>query len=218
MAMSACAVLQPAPPVAESNPKRDAILVAAERLFLDRGYAGTSMDAIAEAAPVSKPTLYNHFRDKDALFAAVVLQWCQQFLADVKGVLDHAQTAEDALRAMAAKFLDMIHDERALSVHRIVVSEWRQFPDLCTQFYSCGPSSSMGLLADYLRRQHDAGTMNVPHPECAAGLFFSMLKGDLHTQCLLGLRGPLSQADKDGVVDFVVPFFLRGLAADATRA
>ena len=55
-----------------NNPKRQAILNAAKRVFIAHGYSGTSMEAIAEAAPVSKPTLYNHFKGKQELFAAVI--------------------------------------------------------------------------------------------------------------------------------------------------
>ena len=54
------------------NPKRQAILDAAKRAFIDHGYSGASMEAIAEAAPVSKPTLYTHFKGKQELFAAVI--------------------------------------------------------------------------------------------------------------------------------------------------
>jgi AcrR family transcriptional regulator len=43
------------------------VLEAALTLFAERGIAGTSMDAIAEASGVSKATIYNHWADKDAL-------------------------------------------------------------------------------------------------------------------------------------------------------
>lgn len=43
------------------------ILEAALQLFAERGIEATSMDAIAEAAGVSKATIYNHWRDKDKL-------------------------------------------------------------------------------------------------------------------------------------------------------
>jgi AcrR family transcriptional regulator len=43
------------------------VLVAALRLFAERGIDATSMDAIAEASGVSKATIYKHWPDKDAL-------------------------------------------------------------------------------------------------------------------------------------------------------
>ena len=52
--------------------KRAAVLEAAKALFLARGYDGTSMDAVAQAAGVSKLTVYSHFQDKDTLFVEAV--------------------------------------------------------------------------------------------------------------------------------------------------
>ena len=52
--------------------KLEAILDAANALFLERGIAATTMDAVAERASVSKMTVYANFRDKPALLAAVL--------------------------------------------------------------------------------------------------------------------------------------------------
>ncbi|HET6586161.1 MAG TPA: helix-turn-helix domain-containing protein, partial [Oleiagrimonas sp.] len=48
--------------------KRAAILAASIDLFTRQGFEGTSMDAVATAAGVSKLTVYSHFGDKDNLF------------------------------------------------------------------------------------------------------------------------------------------------------
>jgi TetR/AcrR family transcriptional repressor of mexJK operon len=60
--------------------KRQAILESAKRLFLEQGYDGSSMDAIAKAAGVSKLTVYNHFHDKENLFVAAVEAHCENQL------------------------------------------------------------------------------------------------------------------------------------------
>jgi len=65
-------------PVADPTPrtqaKRDAIHAAAQELFPLRGFEGTSMDAIASAAHVSKQTLYRYYQNKEALFIATLQQ------------------------------------------------------------------------------------------------------------------------------------------------
>src|ERR1700752_4052249 len=48
------------------------ILDAARKIFLERGFEGASIDEIAEAARSGKPTIYARFRDKRALFIAMV--------------------------------------------------------------------------------------------------------------------------------------------------
>src|SRR3954454_651281 len=52
--------------------KRRAIVAAATTAFLDHGYRGTSMDAVAAAAGVSKQTVYQHFGDKQRLFRELI--------------------------------------------------------------------------------------------------------------------------------------------------
>jgi AcrR family transcriptional regulator len=49
------------------------IIEAALRLFSERGFESTSMDSIAREAGVTKPTLYNHWADKEALMMEVML-------------------------------------------------------------------------------------------------------------------------------------------------
>src|SRR5437868_12962540 len=74
----------PLPPGLPGRPKdlekRAAILEAAMALFPDRGYDGTSVEAIAQAAGVSKLTVYSHFADKETLFGAAVTECCAQML------------------------------------------------------------------------------------------------------------------------------------------
>ena len=62
----------PQPRTHGAKTKRDAIVDAAVALLLAHGYDGTSMDAVAAKAGVSKTTVYAHFEHKDALFRAVL--------------------------------------------------------------------------------------------------------------------------------------------------
>ncbi|AIL08763.1 TetR/AcrR family transcriptional regulator [Stenotrophomonas maltophilia] len=59
--------------------KRAAILEAAKVLFIEQGYTGVSMDAIAAQAGVSKLTVYSHFGDKETLFSEAVQSKCIAF-------------------------------------------------------------------------------------------------------------------------------------------
>ena len=57
--------------------RRAAILQAARRLFNRKGYAQTRMDQVAEAAGLTKGGLYFHFKNKKALYEALILSMIQ---------------------------------------------------------------------------------------------------------------------------------------------
>ena len=83
--------------------KRDAILEAASALFLKHGLRGTSMEAIARAAGIAKPTLYAYFDDKNAVFSALaatlIAGWRADFRAALNGPGDVVQRIGAALTA-----------------------------------------------------------------------------------------------------------------------
>jgi AcrR family transcriptional regulator len=67
------------------NDKAVQILQGAMQEFLQNGYAGTSMDKVAATAGVSKPTVYNYFKDKEGLFRALIQYVAQARCAQVMG-------------------------------------------------------------------------------------------------------------------------------------
>jgi AcrR family transcriptional regulator len=65
----------------DSRTTRDQILDAGERLFAERGYSGVSMrDIVAETDLRNQASLYHHFRNKRALYEAVLKRGVQQIL------------------------------------------------------------------------------------------------------------------------------------------
>lgn len=80
---------------------RDRILDVATRLFLERGYDGTSLNAIAEAVDISAPSLYWHFKSKqDLLFQYLSRSW-QDFIDNVEAAVDDSDSYPAQLSAMA---------------------------------------------------------------------------------------------------------------------
>src|SRR5271163_3172713 len=66
---------------------RDAILKAAASEFANEGLSGARMDAIARSARVNKALLYYYFRDKDALYGAVLDQVFGGLVETIKNAL-----------------------------------------------------------------------------------------------------------------------------------
>src|SRR5260370_41812396 len=83
-------------PSREEAVRRDArLLDAATTLFMERGFDGTSIDAVAEAAGVSKPTVYARYRDKRDLFAAVLRDRIGEWLAPISAAAEAQATASN---------------------------------------------------------------------------------------------------------------------------
>ncbi|MBV9153512.1 MAG: helix-turn-helix transcriptional regulator [Alphaproteobacteria bacterium] len=59
---------------ARDDGSREAIVDAAQRLFLERGFGAVSMDDLAEAAGVARQTLYNQFGSKEEIFQEMLLR------------------------------------------------------------------------------------------------------------------------------------------------
>ena len=68
--------------------RRKNILDAAKRLFLERGYVATTIEAIAETAAVSAVTVYNHYRTKGGVLLAVVGQSDSLLIEKIRALID----------------------------------------------------------------------------------------------------------------------------------
>lgn len=192
--------------------KRQAILDAGRRMFINHGYSAVSMDAIAEAAPVSKPTLYKHFNGKSALFAAVIEAHCQSLLSALKTQQSQHLDPKAGLTTIAHAFIDTLYTADALQLYRLIIAEQQQFPELGRLVFSLGAEPVLAQLASYLEELHQQQVLYIADIKLATQLFFGMLKGDSHLRCLLGLQDGLSDPEKQQLIDASVSLFLKGHA------
>lgn len=81
--------------------KRDRILQEAAKLFFERGYLTTSVDAIAERLGASKPFVYYHFNSK----VDILIEICERSIRDVLAAAESATSAEDSPSVRLERFL-----------------------------------------------------------------------------------------------------------------
>ena len=189
--------------------KRAAILQAAKQLFTTQGFDGTSMDAIAGLAGVSKLTVYSHYRDKERLFVAAVECVCQEqmpaeiFNADLKGPI------RKQLMTIARAFFALITSEAAVAVHRTIVANAQQSPKLGQLFWEAGPKRTQEAFQSFLRDEVKAGKLEITDLHRAASQFFCLLKGELHARLEFGCCEGISQRDLDDHINATVDMFLK---------
>ncbi|MGR8929201.1 MAG: TetR/AcrR family transcriptional regulator [Gammaproteobacteria bacterium] len=196
----------------KTSPKRQAILNAAKQAFIKHGYSGASIEAIAEAAPVSKPTLYNHFKSKQELFAAVIETMCAALLKTLAGVQTETRDPKIGLTVIAEAFVDLVYAEEAIQLYRLIIAEQQQFPELGELVYRTGPEPVLRFMSSYLAELNARGILQISNQETSSHLFLDMLKGDQHFRCLLGLQTGLSQLARRVLIDAAVSLFLNGHA------
>lgn len=104
--------------------KKEAVLEAGKRLFLEQGILQTSMEQIAEAVPVSKMTLYNYYHSKEGLLDQVVDRLIDEMMTLYRGVMDRAK---DPLEALTSLYQDQETFRKIAS--QKFVTDLAKFPD-----------------------------------------------------------------------------------------
>ena len=154
--------------------KRKDIMDAARQLFLQHGFHGTSMDALAKEACVSKATLYSHFEDKDALYRALINDKMADYKVDDFTDMLNWDVASD-LQLIAKHMLDLIFDPEALDMLRMVIAEGRTGSGGAALFKEVGPQRLLSQIAEYLERQKARGTSYIEDVEADTSLFASLV-------------------------------------------
>lgn len=120
--------------------RRAQIVEAATAIFLEEGYAATSMTKIACKLGGSKGTLWGYFGSKEELFEAVMDELSRDFQERIDDVLLHHDYSIETLRDFCVTFLDIMMERPALQMFRMIIAEGERFPELSEAFYVRGPA------------------------------------------------------------------------------
>ena len=193
-----------------SATKREGIIATAGRMFIENGFRAVSMDAIAAAVPVSKPTLYNHFSSKEALYTAVMEARCVALAELFDTALKDKADIRTTLTRIGEFFMSRILNPESLAMYRVMIGEAGTFPELGRIFYEAGPARVRAAMMAYLKQQHEAGVIRVPDPELSAYSFINMIKGDAQMKALLGLPKVPGPKERERIVAYAVDIFIKG--------
>jgi AcrR family transcriptional regulator len=78
---------------------REVIVEAAVRLFNEHGYHATSMQDVAQAVAIKKPSLYHHFTSKEAILLTILEGGMDRLISDLEAIIATNQSGADKLRA-----------------------------------------------------------------------------------------------------------------------
>lgn len=205
-------------PVGRSARKRTTILSAGRDLFLSQGYQGTSVDAIAASAEVSKQTVYKHFGDKHELLMAIVndaLETTVSAFVARTSTLAESTDLERDLIALAGDYLRAVLQEPVVQLRRLVVGEANRLPELAALYYDRVPGRMLAAFAECFARLDERGLLEVREPSVAAEHFAFLVVGRGIDQALF-CGGPQveSTIDVDHHGRAAVRVFLAGYRPD----
>jgi TetR/AcrR family transcriptional regulator, mexJK operon transcriptional repressor len=185
---------------------RERLLEAAKEVFLEHGY-GASVDMVVQRAGVARQTFYNHFHNKEALFADAM----RHCVSEVMGLLDgHSGDVRVTLLEFARAYRQRVLSPQSIAKFRIITAQAQRFPELTGEDYAQGLGKMLKRLAEFLRAAMDEGRLRRDDPDFAAEMLLSMLAGMERARLLFGVENP--PHDEAARVRKIVEGFLRMFA------
>src|SRR5580704_2184042 len=190
------------------------ILRAARRVFLERGLAGASIDEIAGIARAGKPTIYARFPNKEALFAAVVLNNVAATGTRFEGHVPTGSTLDERLAGLGAAIVYWVLAGDTVAVMRMGISEARRLPDLAINIHLTARRRGEEIVGKLLAEaaQSDArGALPAFAPERLAAttrFFINLVVWPILVRALFGEKLKDLRAEIEPDVARSVAFFL----------
>ena len=186
---------------------------AALRLFLDHGYEGTSVDAIASAAGTTKASVYARFESKEALFDSV-LRWAIERSdwpvrePDPPDVDD----LEGALTAIATAAVRRAVHPSVVKLSRIAIAHAARLPEVARQTNAAAVWPRQQQVVEVLKHHAATGAIVADEPDVLAEQFLGMVAAAPARLASFGITRDEDALDHH--TRTAVELFLRGLRPD----
>lgn len=207
-----------APPKGPGRPldpgKGEAIIRAAQKLFLKKGFDAVSVDAIAEAAGVAKATVYKRFPDKETLLREAISTKCASYMDGETLTWRPGRALRARLLEIGRRFLSLVTDPEALAMLRLIMQEGERGPQLPTLFFESAIQPTCAKFAAFLAAEAKRGSLIIDDPQGAAWRFLGMVKGEDHMRAMLGVA-PRSDKEIDAHIAACVDDFIAAHAPSA---
>ncbi|SEB62170.1 DNA-binding transcriptional regulator, AcrR family [Rhodococcus koreensis] len=192
--------------------KRRSILDAAAPVFGDVGYERASIETIAAAAGVSKPTIYSYFGGKEDLFRESVADSARSLNADSLAAVHSLDVRSKNWRASLVRTAFALtacqRSECASALSRLVNAEIRRDPSVFAAVREAGYESIVEALAGRLAILSNTGMLSIEDPVLAAKQLMALTQVELPDLTSLGTK-PASDAAVRKAVAAGVDTFVR---------
>ena len=199
----------PRRPAASPTAKVMVLIQAAEDVFLAKGYHSATMDDVAQAAGMSKKTVYQLIHSKYELFMALLDHYQTRLVVpEPEPDWSEQRILVEQLLALASFLLS----PEQLAIIRLIMAEYTNSPDLSRAFHQSRVKKAKARLeaslSDIAAKQNarfkDLGEMSA--------MLFGMTIGEFHISVLVGFRAPPSKTQLERRIRQGVAMFLAGSA------
>jgi AcrR family transcriptional regulator len=189
--------------------RRTEILDVAREVFLEQGYAATSMSTIAARLGGSKATLYNYFASKEELFRAHIQRECALSAENIFGAVDESEDLQSQLLDLGVRYLTTLSSEPVIANARAVIAEAGRNPEVGEIFYDAGPRSGIRRLAELFERSVVRKHLRIDDAEIAASQFVALCQGTIYRRRLFNIGAGPSAEDIRADIEAAVATFMR---------
>lgn len=156
--------------------KSKAILNAAIQEFYTKGYEGSSMDTISKEANVSKATVYNHFKNKEELFLAIVKILTDEFEKDFEYSFDEKKTIKRQLTEIAQKEMDFLNKEKNIQLIQIITIVMIQKNDIGLKILKENKKDRMSIVEDWFNKAKELNLLEFDDTTFVSKQFIGLIK------------------------------------------
>jgi AcrR family transcriptional regulator len=191
------------------------ILDVATSQFLTHGYGATSIESVARRARMSKRTFYHRFKNKPALFGAVIHRIINSLRPPAHVPLLEGAGLPQILHGLAKIILRAALSPNAIALHRLIVAESARFPNLATAVAEEGSTAeAISLIAGLLEREARAGSIALTDSRFAAQQFLHMVIA-VPQRRAMGLGPAMTPGEVEAWARDVTALFLNGYRGEA---
>ena len=165
----------------EKERRRQQIMVAAKRVFSDKGFNKATMEDIAQEAELSPGTLYLYFKNKEELYASLSLRILQYLLIRVEHVNEEKDAGpEEKLKSLVDAMYDVYEFDPLIIINMFHLQSSETLKNLSPQLMEeikVLSRKSLGSIAQIFKEGVDQGIFIDRHPLALADTFWALFSG-----------------------------------------
>jgi AcrR family transcriptional regulator len=190
----------------KSEAKLQQIVDVASRIFIEKGFDGTSMSEVSAALGGSKATLYNYFGSKAELFTEVMLQAAAKLKGKAMAALDLNVPIRAKLREHGIEHINFLLSPQMLDIRRTVLAELHKL-NIGPEIYERGVKTKWQPLANVLEAAMQAGELKSADPWTAALQLRALFEVNATDLCMYQLKKKMTRAEIEQTVDNALELF-----------